>query len=129
MLFNIDHRALLAGGFGTGIPAVQRPLEIAPVVPSGGDIATTAFQRRHPQSPPTSPPNGRVGQVPESFATIGDAFDKNLDKERGVGLEGSGGKSDYSMETIEAPLSDPLYARFHLDLASAVASAVGKDVW
>lgn len=128
----MNDRALLAGGFGTGIPAVERPLEIAPVIPSGGEPVTVAqrqaFQRRHPQSPPTSPPNGIVGQVPESFATIGDAFDKNLDKESGM-IEGSGGNSDYSMETIEAPLNNPAFARFHLDLASAVASAVGKDIW
>ena len=50
----------------------ERPLEIAPVVFAGGECVLTQaehaknFQRRHPQSPPTSPPNGAVGAVTHS---------------------------------------------------------------
>lgn len=111
-------RALLAGGFGTGKPVVERPLEIAPVVPSGGERVSVAqrdaFLRRHPQSPPTSPPNGLVRA--DSLSESGGSIEGKIDLEA-------------SLERVLAPISSPLYSRFHLDLASAVAAAVGTDVW
>lgn len=139
--FAKSYRALLAGGFGTGRNVSERPLEIAPVVPSGQDLVPVthhAFQRRHPRSPPTSPPNGFQGVDAKSYPTVGystDAKDEsgNKDLERGEGgivEDGSAAKSSYSAtETIEQPLTSPLYARFHLDMAAAVAAAVGDSEW
>lgn len=109
-------RALLAGGFGTGKSLFERPLEIAPVVPSGGETIPAAqrdaYLRRHPRSPPTSPPNGLVR--PESFSDGSDSTTK-------LDLESAGSN--------EGPLVSPLYTRFHVDLSSAVAAAVGTDSW
>ena len=31
--------------------------------------------------------------------------------------------------SLEGPVVSPLYARFHIDLASAVAAAVGDEDW
>ncbi len=59
-------RALIAGGFGTGVPSAQLPLEIAPIVPfryqeqsreqsdhKTGDIESS-LKRRSDKSSPTS---------------------------------------------------------------------------
>lgn len=128
-------RALLAGGFGTGKQVFERPLEIAPVIPSGGDKVSIAalatltsqsqkhhalnFQRRHPISCPPTPPNGKALDSPISEG----------------GDEEEGGQKRlekvWNCETgsMEEPVVSTLHPRFHLDLASAVAAACGHDDW
>ncbi|KAM0754884.1 sulfate permease [Meredithblackwellia eburnea MCA 4105] len=132
-------RALLAGGFGRDGKADERPLEIAPVIPSGGQQVPTRipalvipnqFARRHPnspsRSPPPTPPNGRIkygsvegnGPPSPSLAQLCD-------------LEASG-ISDWSTAgpvQDEQALVSTLHPRFHLDLPSAVNAVVQNDEW
>lgn len=115
----------------------SRPLEIAPVVPAGQEKVTVAganhalaFQRRHPASPPTSPPNGRL--IADSIS------DQGLDGIGATSIQSqntaTGEKLAQWNEDLETgsqaePVVSTLHARFHLDLASAVAAAVGDEYW
>ncbi|KAL8286568.1 hypothetical protein RQP46_004585 [Phenoliferia psychrophenolica] len=131
-------RALLAGGFGTGVEVRERPLEIAPVVPSGQDrqpitrhgglIHLSHFQRRHPQSGPTSPPNGPAGSVSGKSSDTGTAADLELGgvprpEKRPVTPDEPEVAEDGDEEAIVSTLTP----RFHLDLTSAVDAAVGGE--
>ena len=74
------------------------------------------FQRRHPVSCPPTPPNGKALESPISD---GDEEEGGLKKMEKV----------WNCETgsLEEPVVSTLHPRVHLDLASAVAAAVGHD--
>ncbi|GAA5835818.1 hypothetical protein JCM11251_007435 [Rhodosporidiobolus azoricus] len=148
-------RALLAGGFGTGKgwSGDERPLEIAPVVPEGNRPVMTEhairqqrrhFQRRFAPSPgPGTPPNGlkpleerkeedeRRDEI--HSADLEAALGQCVQQGQHVGGTVWGtqvpGFEEQVGEHEEAPVVSSTYPRFHLDLTSAVAAAVGKDDW
>ncbi|BGP14804.1 hypothetical protein JCM10213_001828 [Rhodosporidiobolus nylandii] len=146
-------RALLAGGFGTGVgwSGDERPLEIAPVVPAGSEPVLTEhakrqlrhFQRRYPASPaPATPPNGMKSLIEERKEHSEEEI-READLEAALGqvaaqgqhvggtvwgAEVPGFNPELGMH-CEAPVVSSTFPRFHLDLTSAVAAAVGRDDW
>ncbi|GAA6008582.1 hypothetical protein JCM10207_007166 [Rhodosporidiobolus poonsookiae] len=157
-------RALLAGGFGTGVgwSGNERPLEIAAVVPDGMQPVLTEhakrlqrshFQRRFPGSPaPGTPRNGLIKPEEErkDVASVDGTDGQPRDEIRSADLEAALGEVAGAGQHVggniwgqqvpgheelgvgldsEAPVVSSLYPRFHLDLTSAVAAAVGSDDW
>ncbi|GAA5852562.1 hypothetical protein JCM8547_002544 [Rhodosporidiobolus lusitaniae] len=157
-------RALLSGGFGTGVgwSCSERPLEIAPVVQQGMEPVLTEharrqqhrhYQRRFPLSPaPGTPQNGikSLEERKEDAAVIEqDERERERMKDReinGADLEAALGQAQAQGQHVvgnnwahelpgfdgvghEAPVVSSLFPRFHLDLTSAVAAAVGTDDW
>ncbi|GJN87603.1 hypothetical protein Rhopal_000558-T1 [Rhodotorula paludigena] len=150
-------RALLAGGFGTGTgwTGPERPLEIAPVVQSGMEPVMTEhakrlqrmhFQRRMFGSPAPGTPQKLDGDgdevkphLPSSPEERHDQQVRQEDLEAALGAVQQGvhvGGHAWSHQVpghesahLEAPVVSALFPRFHLDLTSAVAAAVGKDDW
>ena len=132
------HRALLAGGFGTGKDVHERPLEIAPVVPSGAErqpitlhgglLHLSHFQRRHPNSGPVSPPNGPAAATPSSTANSVDSKVPDLESGEPPRFEkGQAWSSGAPEPEDEEAVVSTLFPRFHLDLPSAVDAAVGTE--
>ncbi|KAM0749048.1 putative sulfate permease [Meredithblackwellia eburnea MCA 4105] len=89
-------RALLAGGFGR--VQTSRPVEVAPIV-TGEFAAEPGVARQFQRRIPTSP-----------------AAEKDEEASGSDSVKGS---------DLEGPVVSPLTSTFHLDLASAVAAAVG----
>lgn len=140
-------RALLAGGFGTGKPVHERPLEIAATVPAGTELVPAEFQRRF-FSPPGTPRRLSASHMP-SLATAATPADlesgraDKADEAQGLGLPGrrevSGGSSpdkagvpgikvwESDELSIEAAVVSTNFPRFHLDVASGVQAAVGRS--
>lgn len=125
---------------------LERPLEIAPVVPSGAErqpitrhgglLHLSHFQRRHPHSGPTSPPNGQVEREASISAadTLAESADSH-DLESGTlpKIEKRASWSPEPAPEVEPELVDEeavvstKHPRFHLDLTSAVDAAVGGE--
>ncbi|GAA5969941.1 hypothetical protein JCM11641_008092, partial [Rhodosporidiobolus odoratus] len=148
-------RALLAGGFGTGVgwSGDERPLEIAPVVPGGAEPVLTEhakrqlrhFQRRVPASPAPDTPKQLLDKEPKDGGEEHERRDDIRSEDLEAALQEVEAQGQHVGESMwgaqvpgfghdvgvsnEAPVVSATFPRFHLDLTSAVAAAVGKEDW